>query len=389
MIKPIFIVSYLCLLSFNLTAGEFSGNIGIEGRYFPNAPLYAEQTPQHFSLSVQPEFRHRWDNGRNKFTFVPFYRWDKHDDERTHGDIRELDLISAQGNWEIQLGISKVYWGVTESQHLVDIINQTDAVEGLDGEEKLGQPMLRLSHFLDNGELAVYLLPYFRERTFVGQAGRLRPPFVVADDSRYEARNQEKHLDYALRWSENIGNIDFALHWFSGTARNPDFNLIDGKVTPYYSLLRQIGLEFQYTGDAWLWKLESVYRHKNQTNYTVAVGGFEYTLTGVADSVMDVGLLAEYHRDSRGKQANVALQKDVFLGARLTFNDVQSTSLLAGMMVDVDSHNRSLRLEASRRLGESMLLNLEGQWFGQPDADSPLYLLRADDYIQLALQWFF
>ncbi|MDD7885073.1 hypothetical protein [Flavivirga sp. 57AJ16] len=39
---------------------------------------------------------------------------------------------------------------MTESNHLVDIINQTDAVETFDGEEKLGQPMVQLSWGTDN-----------------------------------------------------------------------------------------------------------------------------------------------------------------------------------------------------------------------------------------------
>jgi len=31
-------------------------------------------------------------------------------------------------DWELTTGVSKVYWGVMEAVHLVDIINQTDFV---------------------------------------------------------------------------------------------------------------------------------------------------------------------------------------------------------------------------------------------------------------------
>jgi len=70
---------------------------------------------------------------------------DEHDDNRTHGDIRELSWIHVGSNWETRVGVRKVFWGVTEGRHLVDIINQTDAVDQVDGEEKLGQPMINLS----------------------------------------------------------------------------------------------------------------------------------------------------------------------------------------------------------------------------------------------------
>ena len=69
---------------------------------------------------------------------------------------------------ELLVGINKVFWGVTESVHLVDIVNQTDLVEDLDQEDKLGQPMVNLALQHDWGLLNIYLLPYFRERTFPG-----------------------------------------------------------------------------------------------------------------------------------------------------------------------------------------------------------------------------
>jgi hypothetical protein len=191
------------IISSPLYANDISGSLSLEGRYFSQDALHTGQENGGFSLSLQPEFQHRWDNDHKVFTFIPFYRWDDKDKERTHGDIRQLDLTVASGNWEVQAGMSKVFWGVTESQHLVDIINQNDSVENLDGEDKLGQPMLRASHIMDNGSLSLYLLPYFRERTFAGVKGRLRTPLVIdTDQATYESNDEEEHVDYALRWNQ-------------------------------------------------------------------------------------------------------------------------------------------------------------------------------------------
>jgi len=385
----------LLLISPNLFANGFSGNIGLEGTYFIHEPIHAEQSDNSFSISLQPEYRKRWNNGRGKFTFVPFLRWDNADAERSHADIRELDVVIAQGDWEFQAGISKIFWGVTESQHLVDIINQTDLVEGLDGEEKLGQPMLRVSRFLESGSLNLYVLPYFRERTFPGEKGRLRSSLVVdTDNPSYESEREEKHVDYAIRWSQSIDNVDFGVYWFSGTSRDPELTPVQSsqgnmQLKPYYPLLRQVGLDAQYTGDAWLWKLEAIYRDTDLNEYHAAVGGFEYTLYGIADSAADLGLLAEYHYDSRDKQATSPFQNDLFVGMRLALNDIQSTEALAGAFIDLDGQARSLRLEASRRLGDDMKLSLEAQIFSNTDETEALHAFRKDDHIQLTWQKFF
>jgi len=54
------------------------------------------------------------------------------------------------------------FWGVTEFQHLVDIINQTDLVENIDTEDKLGQPMINLALINDWGTVDLFIMPYFR-----------------------------------------------------------------------------------------------------------------------------------------------------------------------------------------------------------------------------------
>ena len=73
---------------------------------------------------------------------------------------------------------------------------------------------------------------------------------------------------------------------------------------------------------------EGIHRKLKDSNYNAAVGGFEYTIPGIAGSSKDLGLLAEYHYDSRGKLATTPFQKDLFAGARLAFNDADSTEML-------------------------------------------------------------
>ncbi|MEB8433825.1 hypothetical protein OO007_16420 [Cocleimonas sp. KMM 6892] len=378
-----------------VTAAELSGNVAVEGRLFTTDPAYEKQTESGgVSLSFLPEFKHKWDNEDQQFTFTPFYRWDENDDERTHGDIRQLDYLVSKGDWEYQLGISKKFWGVTESQHLVDIINQTDGVEGIDGEDKLGQPMFRVSRLTDTGSVDFFVLPYFRERTFSGVNGRFRTPLVVdTDAATYESASEDKHIDYAVHWSESLDEFDFGVHLFDGTSRDPDLRIGqkngEAVLVPHYPLITQLGLDLQYTGEAIIWKLEAIHRKRKGDDYSAAVGGVEYTLPAISESGAELGLLAEYHRDSRGEVANAPFQNDLFFGARLALNDEDSSELLAGAFVDLDNSSKSLRLEASRRIGNGMKLNIEGQVFTDVDENDPFYTFSKDDYIQVELEKFF
>ncbi|MCK5895621.1 MAG: hypothetical protein KAG20_02385 [Cocleimonas sp.] len=389
--KALFL-SLSLLLSNVAQAGEFSGNISLEGRYFLDDAAYAGQKSGGLSLSFQPEYKHKWDNDHNVFTFIPFYRWDEKDPERRHGDIRQLDATLSKGDWEFQAGISKVFWGVTESQHLVDIINQTDAIEGSDGEDKLGQPLFRVSHIQDNGSVNFYVLPYFRERTFAGKKGRLRGALPVdTDDISYEASKEEKHVDYAIRLNHTFDKIDVGLSYFEGTSRAPQLtpDFANGVLKQHYPLLKQTGLDLQYTGEAWLWKLETVNRETKKENYNAAVGGFEYTLPGMGGSGMDLSLLTEYHYDSRGEVLNAVFQNDLFLAARMSLNDVEGTEFLAGTFIDLDNQSKTFRVEGSRRIGKGLKLNIEAQTLMDIDKNDPLNSIKEDSFIQIELQKYF
>ena len=318
------------ILAVSIATADISGEVALQGRYFMEEGAYPDQQENGgLSLSLQPEYTKRWNDDKSKFTFTPFYRWDQQDEERTHADIRQLDIVTSKGDWEFQAGVGKVYWGVAESQHLVDVINQTDGVEGADGEDKLGQPMIRASRLTENGSVDVFVLPYFRERTFAGAEGRLRTPLVVdTDATTYESSQEEKHIDYAARWSETMDEFDLGVHYFDGTSRDPAFNPIieNGQAVglqAHYPLIKQVGIDLQHTGESTIWKLEAINRKFDDSqykDYAAMVGGFEHTLPSFENG-SEIGLLAEYHLDSRGEDAGVPFQKDLFFGARYALND--------------------------------------------------------------------
>jgi hypothetical protein len=383
------------LLIRSVNAWEISGYAGIEDLAFINKPIDPQQHMNYVSGVIEAELYHEWDNGNQVFAFVPFVRVSQYDSNRTHFDIRELTWLIASDNWELRLGIRKEFWGVTESNHLVDIINQRDMVENLDGEDKLGQPMLNFAWIQDWGTLDAFILPGFRKRTFAGEEGRLRTqPPVDSSLAEFDKNGFERQVAYALRWSHSIGDWDLGLSHFYGTSRNPVFKVeqvANGQLVliPYYQNINQTGLDVQATIGSWLWKLEAIVRVSHTDTTFASTAGFEYTFYNIADSGLDIGLLTEYLFDSRGKYAPTLFQDDFFAGMRFALNDVQDTQILMGVMIDRSTQAQFYNIEASRRFYDSFKLEVEARFFnGAPENDFA-YFLRQDSHFRVELSYHF
>ncbi|UCH74197.1 MAG: hypothetical protein JSU82_18140 [Rhodospirillales bacterium] len=376
---------------------EMSGFVSPELLIFQHAPAHPGQHESRLapSLAIQPEFRYEL-GPDDRLTAIPFFRWDAWDSARTHADLREFNWAHLDDGWDLRVGVDRVFWGVTESRHLVDIINQTDLVEDLDGEDKLGQPMVNFGLQRDWGNLNLFAMPLFRERTFAGRDGRLRPPlYIDGDEAVYLGDASRRTLDLALRYSTVIGDWDIGLSQFHGVGREP--SLIPGTnasgepvLIPVYEIIDQTGVDVQVTKGAWLWKLEAVARAGQGETFAAFVGGFEYTIYDFAQSGIDLGLLAEYQYDGRDPTAPPTIHdNDLFLGLRLGFNDTRDSALLAALLVDHKTGARYASLEAETRLSDFWSLDIEALATGNLPPTDPGYGLRRDNHLLIRLTRYF
>lgn len=425
--SKIIFIAILVIAQTMISAGavetRLSGHVESQVRWFQSSPTLGPSSDQQLtgispSIAVQPEWRYQTRNRKHDFSIIPFARYDADDDDRTHVDMRELYWLYHGQGWEVLAGINRVFWGVAESRHLVDIINQTDLVEDPDEEDKLGQPMVRLTMDLkptlglarvldpenakkgDWGKLTLFLLPGFRERTFPGPEGRLRGPLPVDEsDAVYSDGASRDRVDLALRYSHTIDRWNLGLHYFHGNSREPRLipNHPDLRqathVNPNYDLINQAGLDIQYTGDVWLGKFEGIIREGQGSTFGALVAGLEYTKYQIFDSDTDLGLLVEYlydGRDDDGLSAPVTpFDNDIFLGTRLSLNDVKNTQVLAGIMMDLDIDEYSFNIEAERRITNNMSAELLLRLFDGGDPLGAFSRIRKDDYVQFSLSYHF
>ncbi len=375
---------------------EIYGKVQAEGTLFFQEPAHRRQRRDGASAAIEVTALAEWSDGDTVATFTPFFRFDLQDDKRTHVDIRELKLEHVAGDWAFTFGVDREFWGKTEVVHLVDIVNQSDLVEDIDEEERLGQPLFKVSRLTEIGNFAVYYFPYARARTLPGPEGRLRLPVPYNHtDPVFEPAGGQWAPSFALRYTGVFGGVDLGLSAFNGVSRDPAFRFRRGRLQPVYSRITQVGLDAQYTSGATLWKGEAILREGQRNvafeveTYGALTGGLEHTLYQIADTDADLGLILEGAWDSRGDDALTPFENDVIGGVRLTLNDTQSTTFLLTSSVDVTDGAAVLRLEAERRLTPNITAEIEAQGFVNSAEDAFGVGFGDDSFVRLKLNYFF
>lgn len=374
--------------------------LGAEIRVYPDDPAWPGQRDEIFWPSAfgQLDMTYGWDGGRQQIQLTPFGRYDVYDDRRTHADLREANYSYKGDGWEVLIGAHTVFWGRAESRHLVNVINQVDLVENFDAENYLGQPMLNVNFTGDWGKLALFAMTGFRNQTFPANDGRLRGPARIAAYSpQFECAAQEWCFDFATRYENSFGPLDFGLSFFHGTNREPLFvPTVNGEFAPFYQRMAQFGADAAYVMGNFIFKAEAIYRWgadnplvSGSDHFFATTFGGEYTWKDPFDGGYDLGLLVEYNYDDRDFSQPVTIyDNDVFAGLRFTFNDDTDTHALIGAQVDVRNGSSYIYVESSRRIGEDWRIGVEVRVFTGNERD-PLQAIDHDSYVQLKATKYF
>lgn len=398
------LVAAACTLATGAHAAPLEVELGYQVRAFgERGATTQDRVQQNLRLRVQGDGASG--DGRWQWHVDAHGRIDDMDARRSGADLREAYVRWIGDGAEVTVGARRVFWGVTEFVHLVDVINQSDLVENLDEEDRLGQPMLQLELPRDAWNLQLYLLPGLRSRTFGGPDGRQHGGAPPRGDVEYAPSLHGEDLSMAARIEWHADGLDVGLAHFSGAGREPVFlPMPDGRPRARHEHIEQTSLDLSWLAGDWLWKLEGYRRAGQGDTYVAASAGFERTWVGLVGRA-DVGWVVEYLHDQRGHDAPLGhYDHDVALGLRVAANDVADTSVLLGWIQDLREDEHSFSLEASSRLAERLSLQVEARVFGGHvrgatshgatlnalfDPDNKTGFLDQDDYVQLELTTFF
>ena len=386
---------------------DLTGDLSLQARWYPQSPAFPGQRSSTGGLVAEPTLYGEIAPSTS-FTLTPLYRYDSADSRRTHADVREAYMLMygdwGKNSWELRLGLDRVFWGVAELHNLVDIVNQLDLVEHPRDRPKLGQPMAHLTVSGAWGIAEVFLLPYHRKRTYPGPGGRLRSGRPIERNAVYESGAEERHVDFAARYSHAVGLLDFGLSAFVGTSREPSFLIgpqsgqfpaIDTALIPYYEQIRQFGVDAQLTTGPLLYKMEAIHRSGSRNllgqeeDYRAFIFGLEHTLYGLFGSPADLTVLGEWLYDDRGRRAASIWANDLFVAAFLAFNDVQGTELAAGLLGDLSRNYRALNLELKRRISGNWSMRFEAIVNLKSDPEDLTYDGRRDSFLGVGFTYSF
>ncbi len=379
-------------ISSNLIASDFSARIDFETEYFLQTEKYINQYKNYQYLTIIPEY-YQEINSDNSFKAKLVYKKSKQNNKIDHFDIREAYFLHIEDNLELRFGVNKVFWGVVESNHIVNVINQNDAIFR-DTDEKLGQLMSQLSLFSDWGDIDFFILPHFRKQEFL--AAKSRPILELSIDDENSVFQNRYKTSYAMRFQKTIDNMDMALSYFNGTKRQAEliFNNIKNTLVPHYSNLEQFGLETQLVSDDMLYKLEAInrkyYKFINsswqETHNDALVVGFEYTDVGIFDSQYNLGYIAEYLYNS---DKDDIFQDDLMLGLRLEFNNAQSSEILISSIIDTNDKSQLYNLEINHRISNNFKLKIEAKFYNIEDDNAQYTLYQDEDFINIKLSYYY
>ncbi len=383
----------------------FSGQLKLESRSFGDSGAYPGQARTFTGYVFEPSFYIEDARGWS-FNIEAHLRHDDADSKRSKNDVREAYYLMfgefADSEWEFRLGVDRVFWGVAELTNLVDVVNQTDAVDNPSGKIKMGQPMAHLTLLGDWGVAELFYLPGHRKRTYPGQHGRLRSSLAVDNEvATYEHSDGDSHADYAARYSLSAGSVDFGITVFDGTNREPSLrpglnrqkSLV---LVPHYEQIRQYGFDAGVSIGEYLLKFEAINRTgfsnlaQEKEEFNAFVIGGEYTAYSVFDSNADITVFAEWIHDDRNANATHSFQNDLFAAFRVALNDIASSEFVFSVIDDQDYNSRTASFEYSRRFTDQWSLKLETLHFVKSDAlDLTQHPIRRDDYVDISLIYSF
>lgn len=368
---------------------KLQGSAILEQRIFldsPKQPMnpvdssYPYPVYHQISAALSPRIEASSERNNMVYTVHPFIRIDERDDERTHIDLREFKAALVTKKWQASIGFDQVHWGVMENHHLVDIVNQTDYNESPNGEDKLGQPMLRLGINLNDALLEAMLLIGYRDAAMPTSGARFS--FESDYSYEYEGWGEEYHPDIALRYSKRIKNIDLGVSYFGGHTRTPEL-LIQTVGDPvwYVNLVDQISVDVNADLGRIELKAEVLYKIVEDQSTRAMVLGTEFKL--IQNKNMGVNLLAEYSWDQHGEDAfDNSFQNDLFAGARITLFGLNDSEILFGHNYDFDFGSQHGFIQAKVNVTKKLSVGLEGWWFNVDDDDYANKTYNDDNMIQ-------
>ncbi|MCD6205583.1 MAG: hypothetical protein J7L22_07970 [Candidatus Marinimicrobia bacterium] len=215
-------------------AVEWTGFYEFEPRYFTDNDNYDYEILQSLDLGINVN--------KDKSAFKATVNLDDRDDTEL---IEELVVSLYLGRLQIDAGRQRLVWGKGDQLHIVDNMNANDYYDFIFPDylqRRRAEDMIHLNFVVGpykwNSQIELAYAPSFTSMLFP-ENGVWRPDFLNTLDNLAPAlasqginivEEEYSALDdgqYAARWTQSVGSLDFGLSYYNGKQQIPAFRMTD------------------------------------------------------------------------------------------------------------------------------------------------------------------
>ena len=343
---------------------EVDASFGLVSDFFPNEKK--GKNKNSFTANQELEFTYTKDEFK---AYTKLYAQEAYHDlvkdeskhtNRTFARVDEAYLEYEGDNFKLNGGKVIKFWGALEVKNISDVFNLREFRNKPSNNEKLGSYFLEYDYYTDDGTLSLIAKLYEDKQYMASQPYQFYfLPFFISYDSELKSDNSLFYPTFYLKYSASTqweNALDYSLILQHGYDSQryflpDDFSTLkQGLPTTFNEHAYLVNKIITYNTmlvDNTLYKLEALYTDVIDSKYIsdyMHLGlGFEYTFNNIFNLDSNLGLIGEYYyyttfEDNKFTDLELfeIYQNDLFLGLRYSFNDEDDSSIVAGVVADVE-----------------------------------------------------
>ena len=384
--------SFLSLIVFSTSSFaqvELEGYIGLDTQ------VYSSQENKHSSnLTTQQQLKLTYEKDNYSSVFELYAQEDKSDftsqkdNDRTFLRINELYTQYEGDDYKVLLGKKIRFWGALEAHNIVDTFNIEDTRNDSFITDKIGAYNLEYTHYFDDSELSFILKVHEQENKMSNQSYMYS--ILTNNLSFNDELKSDKSLNRPSLYLSYNGSsygdeysLDYSLIYENGYDSQRYFTVNNNQYEQNAYLVNKFMTYNTLVYNSTLYKLEALYSNitneKNISDYIHIALGTEHTLDAFENG-NEVGLIAEYYyydTIENNKLDDLSLaqvfQNDLFLGMRYSFNDVDDSNIVGGIILDTQYDEQSYYLEYETRIYDIAKLKLDYRYIEPSNTHNTVY----------------
>ena len=403
------VLPFLLLMTTLCAEVGIKGHLGLQSQAYLDHP--ERKHAENFSLSARLELD--YSSGDFEAAALLNAQSDSRDvsgsekNERTFVRLDELYATCHFENDKVTAGRNIRFWGALEVRNIVDGFNLQEFRNDPFTTDKVGAYNAEYTHYSENGGLSLIAKLYEENRPMAADpyVYYFFPPAASYDDTLQSERSRTRPSVYLL-WSGSTQTeypVDFAVILQNGYDSQRYFraeSLFPPRFKEHAYLVNKAMTHNTVVVGSTLLKLEALYAdvidNEEISDYMHLGLGLEHTVEGVL-GYSSLGLIAEYYRYKtfeEGKYTDLELfevfQNDLFVGMRWSFNDPEDSSVIGGVIADLEYDEQHYYVEFETRIADRFKLQLDYRYIEPSDDEQTAYrLLERHQRIGAAFGYYF